>query len=135
MKKIVLLCVGLAVSFSTYSRVYYSKTLGFFNHYKLVVQTVLHNGDIFMECHEPGWTRCRPQELYVIHFGGESTPINNDELTAIDETVTKSAMGGSNSGKFVYADRFFVTYTYNEQTDQLSTAIYTLAEADYYQLR
>lgn len=65
MKKIVLLCVGLAFSFSTYSRVYYSKTLGFFNHYKLVVQTVLHNGDIFMECHEPGWTRCRPQELYV----------------------------------------------------------------------
>lgn len=134
MKKILMLCVGLALSTGIYSRVYYSKTLGFFNHYKLVTQTVFNNGDIFMECHEPGWTRCRPQSLYVITFDGISTTIQNEELNAIDETVTRSAIGGSNSGRFVYGEKFFVTFTYNEETDQLSTAIYTLPEAAYYNL-
>lgn len=134
MKKILMLCVGLALSTGIYSRVYYSKTLGFFNHYKEVVQTNMNNGDIFMSCHEPGWTRCRPQALYVITFDGVSTTIQNEELNAIDETVTRSATGGNNSGRFVYGEKFFVTFTYNEETDELSTAIYTLPEAAYYNL-
>lgn len=129
-----MMSLGLALCTSIYPRVYYSKTLGFFNHYKIVSQTNLNNGDIYMECHEPGWTRCRPQDLFVITFDGVSTTVEAIELQGIDERVTESAIGGSNSGKFVYGEKFLVTYTYNEETDQLSTAIYTLPEAAFYNL-
>ena len=134
MKKILMMCFGLAMSTSIYSHVYYTKTLGFFNHYRDVTQVNMNNGDIFMDCSQPGWTRCKPQALLVITFNGTATAVANEELKAIDETVTRSATGGSNVGKFIYNEKFFVSFTYNEETDQLSTKIYTLAEAAYYNL-
>lgn len=134
MKKILMMCFGLVMSTSSYSHVYYDKNLGFFNHYKEVTQTNMNNGDIFMECFDPGWTRCRPQALMVITFDGVSTEVTNEAFEVIDETVTKAVVGGSDSGKFVYGEKFFVSYTYNAETDKLSTKIYTLAEAAYYNL-
>lgn len=134
MKKILMMCFGLAMSTSIYSHVYYDKNLGFFNHYKEVSQTNMNNGDIFMECHDPGWTRCKPQALLVITFDGVSTEVTNDDFKNIDDMVTKAATDGNDAGKFIYGEKFFVSFTYNEDTDKLSTKIYTIAEATYYKL-
>jgi len=134
MKNILALCFGITMSTSMHAHVYYDKTLGFFNHYKVVSQTNMNNGDIFMECHEPGWTRCKPQALLVIPFDGVDTPLSDEEFKSIDEAVTRAVVGGDNGGRFVYGEKFLVSYTYDEETDRLSTRIYTLAEATYYNL-
>ncbi len=134
MKTILVLCFGILMYANIHAHVYYDKTLGFFNHYKEVSQTNMNNGDIFMECHDPGWTRCRPQALLVISFDGVDTPVSDEEFNSIDETITRAVIGGNNGGRFVYGEKFFVSYTYDEKTDKLSTNIYTLAEAAHYNL-
>jgi hypothetical protein len=47
MKKVLMLCLGLVLSSSIYSKISYNKSGGFFNRFKFVTQTNFNNGNIF----------------------------------------------------------------------------------------
>ena len=95
--------------------------------YKYVTTTKGSNGDIHVDCTEPGMTRCRPAFMDAVTPGG---PILTEEIfDSIDAAVNTAINSGNLNGQLIFNSTFFVTYTYDAATDQLIVNIYSIAEA------
>jgi hypothetical protein len=128
MKKLILLAC-LSISFlSVNARVYYTRSNGFLRHYDYVQQENFNNGDIIMNCSDPGWSRCKPMPLAIVYHGTE-TPISDSDYMSIDNHIEEVVTEMNTSGAFVFNNSFYVTYNYDVRSDALTTTLYTLEEA------
>lgn len=99
---------------------------GFLNRYRNIVET--HDGNQhLLSCHKPGFQKCR----WVLTPPTNPTGLvkfEEGDLANIETSVFKFA-SIENSGKLFFDNRFYITYTYNEDKDQLRYIIYTIDEA------
>lgn len=130
MKKLWTFAIALAITgSSTASKVYKDKQNGGFFGYKYVEQTDFNNGDTYLKCTDPGYTRCRAQSTARMTYNGQTVDVSAQTLDIIDETVMKSITEQNTSGKFIFDNTFVVTYSYDVKHDRLRYVIYLIAEA------
>lgn len=125
-----MLAVGLLMASSAFSvQVYVTKSKGGLFGYKNVEQTTMNNGQVFLNCTHPGWTRCRYTSGAKISYLNTSFEISVETLNKIDETVTKSVTESNMKGKFIFDNTFFISYSYKENSDVLEYEIFLIEEA------
>ena len=79
-----------------------------------------------LSCFNPGWSNCKAMGMVTLD---ETTTLSADELASIDATVDQSVTESDTSGKFVYADKAVVIYSYNVNTDTINYQVYSVAQA------
>ncbi|MCC6181215.1 MAG: hypothetical protein IT237_05220 [Bacteroidia bacterium] len=131
MKKITAFAICLFITASCYSHeVYVTKSKGGLFGYKYVEQTSMNNGQVFLTCTDPGWTKCRYSSGAKITYKDISIDISLETLNIIDETVIRNITESKLNGKFIFDNTFFVIYKYNLETDKLEYSIYLIEEAN-----
>lgn len=93
--------------------------------YREVTETIAE-GRHTLNCMNPGWSACRTMGLITLD---ETTTLSNDEFATIDETVESLIRENNTSGKFVFADKAVIIYSYNVTTDIVTYKIYSVAQA------
>lgn len=106
MKKIATISFALllmGIMPATASKIYKDKQNGGWFGYKFVEQTDFNNGDTYLKCTDPGWTRCRAQSTARMSYQGQTVDLSVETLENIDDFVMKSVTESNTSvmGKFI----------------------------------
>jgi hypothetical protein len=127
MKRLLLLGFVLAFSFLSMAEPPLEVTRsrrGLFG-YKEIHETIAEGRHI-LNCSDPGWSACRAMGITVLD---ETTTISADELANIDATVEGLIREDKPTGKFVFAGKAVVIYSYDANTDKLNYKVYSVAQA------
>jgi hypothetical protein len=93
--------------------------------YKQVTE-VIGEGRHTLACFDPGWIGCRAMGLVTLD---ETTSLTSDEQLAIDAGVERLVTKDNTCGKFVFANKAVVIYSYSETSDILNYKVYSVAQA------
>jgi hypothetical protein len=93
--------------------------------YREVTETTAE-GRHTLSCFNPGWSNCKAMGMVTLD---ETTTLSTDELASIDATVDSFISESNTSGKFVYANKAVVIYSYTTDTDTISYQVYSVAQA------
>ncbi len=127
MKKTLIYALCLSGFNVGYSKVYTNKHhRGLFG-YKNVEQTTMNNGDIFLNCNDPGRTACKVQQAITWPNGGPVLTVEIADL--IDKKIGEEITNSNIKGAFVFNETFFVTFSYDEERDIIQSVIYSIDEA------
>lgn len=93
--------------------------------YREVTETTAE-GRHTLSCFNPGWSSCKAMSMATLD---ETTTLSTDEQAIIDSTVEGLISESNTSGKFVYANKAVVIYSYSVDTDTINYQIYSIAQA------
>jgi hypothetical protein len=130
MKKLSIFVLALMVWGNTFAnKVYKEKSNGGFFGYKTVEQTEFNNGDVYLNCKDPGYTRCRAISTQRLVYNGQTVDISPTTQDAIDLVVMNSISETNTNGRLVHDGNIFISYIYNPTTNKLNYFFCLLEEA------
>jgi hypothetical protein len=132
MKKTILMAIFLAgICFSANAKVVITKHgWGLFKTwYDYVEQVEFKNGDIFVSCWKPGFTKCAVSHLPGVVFPGNPTALTQTTFETLIDYAENSITSTHLSGTFIFDNTYYVTYSYTASTDNFTVTIYSLQEA------
>lgn len=96
--------------------------------YKYVAEEDYDNGDIYVTCSEPGFTKCQPQ-MNTAFPTNPSNPMTETKYETLITYAEGCITQTNNSGTFIFDNSYYVHYNYSELIDVFTIKIYTIQEA------